>query len=738
MRHPSGETLRQRILLFLSLLIIFVGLWTARESGQRTDLRMRRELARQARSIAAAISPEDIRTLSFTADDVQRPEFQRLSTQLKTYADAAGLRSLYTMALRNGQLVFGPENLSPNDPYASPPGTVYQTPSVKDVEIFQTGEAMIQGPATDEYGEFVTATIPVTDPRTGEVLMTVGQDVEASVWLAEIRKAQWIPFLTAMIPLGILLAGYFLLKIRQRFAHTHQTRLRHTEAIICAIIMLLLTLITAMLFHDAEKKSREETFRALAQIEAAVYTDVFQDLRNSLDMLARFCESSETVSRSEFGFYTKLLLDNSPIQACVWLPAVAAADAARFAGDARAEGFPDFSVWQLNEQRLPEPAQGDPFFPLLYVEPLSIHAKALGYDLHSEPLRRAAIEEALRTGQAAATESIHLFALPDNPPAFFIFKPVASPQNKGIAGFAVRPEILLTSQIHHPASEASGLSVSLFQLRSDAPPIELATSMESCDRECWPVLRSEMHTIIPVFTFGKTYSLLIAPEPKWLAENPLLHRRTVLIIGFALTLLLTVLIATLANRPALLEKRVQQRTAELQESQARLRTLLETIPDLIWLKDAAGVYLSCNTAFERLYGATEAEITGKTDYDFVEKELADFFRLHDRNAMKKDGPGINEEWLTFAVDGYRGLFETIKTPVRDADGHLIGVLGIARDITARKKAEEQVHAQVEELNRWHQATMGRETRVLELKKEINDILRHNGEPPRYKETAESS
>ena len=127
----------------------------------------------------------------------------------------------------------------------------------------------------------------------------------------------------------------------------------------------------------------------------------------------------------------------------------------------------------------------------------------------------------------------------------------------------------------------------------------------------------------------------------------------------------------------------------LKESEGFLRTLLQTIPDMIWLKDTDGVFLACNGQFERFLGAKEENIVGKTDYDFVEKELADFFREHDRNAVATGKPSINEEWVTFADDGHRALLETIKTPMRDDRGGLIGVLGISRDITERMMAEEE-------------------------------------------------
>jgi diguanylate cyclase (GGDEF)-like protein/PAS domain S-box-containing protein len=137
-----------------------------------------------------------------------------------------------------------------------------------------------------------------------------------------------------------------------------------------------------------------------------------------------------------------------------------------------------------------------------------------------------------------------------------------------------------------------------------------------------------------------------------------------------------------------LEALVTQRARDIKIAKDRLKALLDALPDPVWLKDTHGVYLSCNRQFERLYDAPETAIIGRTDYDFVDRELADFFRENDRRAMEADKPRANEEWLTFLRDGYHGLFETIKVPLEDADGQVVGVLGIARDITARYRAEK--------------------------------------------------
>lgn len=167
-------------------------------------------------------------------------------------------------------------------------------------------------------------------------------------------------------------------------------------------------------------------------------------------------------------------------------------------------------------------------------------------------------------------------------------------------------------------------------------------------------------------------------------ENPTLTSAFVLLIVTVITVMAVIRVS------AILGTQILKVENDLRNSETRLQTLVQTIPDLVWLKDTDGIYLSCNAMFERLYGSTEVNIIGKTDYDFVSAELGDFFRKNDRRAMEAGKPIINEEMVTFADDGHQAILETIKTPMYDSAGTMIGVLGIGRDITARKLAEEDL------------------------------------------------
>ncbi|RYF02016.1 MAG: EAL domain-containing protein [Comamonadaceae bacterium] len=135
------------------------------------------------------------------------------------------------------------------------------------------------------------------------------------------------------------------------------------------------------------------------------------------------------------------------------------------------------------------------------------------------------------------------------------------------------------------------------------------------------------------------------------------------------------------------QKRMEQ---ELNQQRTQLASLVSAIPDMVFLKDARGRYLSCNPVFERYMGRREAAIVGLADDVLLAHGEAERVREFDQRAMEAWQPLVYEETLTFAEDGYVGRFETIKTPIRDPQGRVVGVLGVCRDITDRKKAEQEI------------------------------------------------
>jgi len=134
----------------------------------------------------------------------------------------------------------------------------------------------------------------------------------------------------------------------------------------------------------------------------------------------------------------------------------------------------------------------------------------------------------------------------------------------------------------------------------------------------------------------------------------------------------------------------------LQETHANLLGVLQTIPDMVWLKDINGVFLLCNHRVEQLFSKPASEIIGKTDYDLHDKALADFVVQKDREAIEARRICINEEWILDETTGEPVLFETRKVPVFDADGNVTGVLGVARDITECHRAQETLAARERE------------------------------------------
>jgi PAS domain S-box-containing protein len=127
----------------------------------------------------------------------------------------------------------------------------------------------------------------------------------------------------------------------------------------------------------------------------------------------------------------------------------------------------------------------------------------------------------------------------------------------------------------------------------------------------------------------------------------------------------------------------------LRESEDKYRTLLENIPQKIFLKDRNSVYISCNENYAGNFKIKSEEIVGKTDYDFYPKELAEKYRADDKRIMESGGTVDIEE--KYIQQGQEVVVHTVKTLVKDAHGNVIGILGVFWDITKHKKAEEELN-----------------------------------------------
>ncbi|MGO9003032.1 MAG: PAS domain-containing protein [Limisphaerales bacterium] len=136
------------------------------------------------------------------------------------------------------------------------------------------------------------------------------------------------------------------------------------------------------------------------------------------------------------------------------------------------------------------------------------------------------------------------------------------------------------------------------------------------------------------------------------------------------------------------EQVLAERTVELSKERLLLRTLIDNLPDAIYAKDTAGRKTMANPAdLKNLRCQTEAEAIGKSDFDFFPKDIAEKFWADDQKVIAGK-PVINREEYLFDEAGRKRWLLTSKLPLRDQDGKIVGLIGIGRDITKLKKAEE--------------------------------------------------
>ncbi len=160
------------------------------------------------------------------------------------------------------------------------------------------------------------------------------------------------------------------------------------------------------------------------------------------------------------------------------------------------------------------------------------------------------------------------------------------------------------------------------------------------------------------------------------------------IVAGGIGIFLSVLATTYLVKSVMETIRARERAlAQLRETTNRLQTLVDAIPDAIYFKDTAGRHLHVNKACEKAFGDGHESVIGKTESDLFPPAAAESCRRSDAAVIESRSVACMEEELPVRGGGNVYL-ETIKAPIIDAKGAVVGLAGVTRDITERKKAEK--------------------------------------------------
>jgi PAS domain S-box-containing protein len=177
-------------------------------------------------------------------------------------------------------------------------------------------------------------------------------------------------------------------------------------------------------------------------------------------------------------------------------------------------------------------------------------------------------------------------------------------------------------------------------------------------------------------------------------------------IGSVFTIILG--ISLYWNRRLTKEANARKKAGEaFRETELRFKAILNNIPDSAWLKDKESRFIAVNESLGKSCGLSPEELVGKTDADFFPKELAERYMADDREVILS-GKSKRVEEPFEDIHGRRIWIETIKSPMYNEQGEIIGTSGIARDITERRKAEDSLRESEEQFRQMfenHSAVM---------------------------------
>ncbi|WP_445379957.1 sensor domain-containing diguanylate cyclase [Pseudomonas syringae] len=476
-------------------------------------------------------------------------------------------------------------------------------------------------------------------------------------------------------------------------------------AVLALLVGAALTIMLALADNELYQRQLRQRFDIIAAERFSRLQERLDRQVTRLDTLARFFIYSQQVEPSEFdGFVAPLLIGT---QAYAWNPRVLQAERAAFERQSREDGSPGYAIREMDENgALKIAAARNEYFPVRFIQTLSGIPTPAGFDIASEPVRRAALERARLLKRTVATPRIRLLSLEPSDtygillvaPVFSIGQPVAQ-----LRGY-VTAVISLTQLMNVGTADQDNLAVTMLDLSSPETPEQVYQSL-------LPAIGSPLYASSLLSLGDRDYLVEVRPTQIFSLNNQIMMPGRVLWLGGLLSLMLSALLYSLISQRQRALQRVAQRTRELRQREqqlraahGQLRSVLDAATEVaIIATDLDGLIKTFNVGAQKMLGYAQEDVLGRF-------RLMDFYQSADLEARAsrlsksrgqpisasqlmfldavQDGNHPSQEWTLQRSDGSTLVVNMLVTAVRDDQGLWTGYLAVCIDVTEHKRVNQ--------------------------------------------------
>ncbi len=514
------------------------------------------------------------------------------------------------------------------------------------------------------------------------------------------------------------------------FPRIRNRRSRYLTVILIAVIGGGLSIAAFGFLRSNQHEFMQTEIQAEASQRIRALENRFSNNVRAIYQLSSFVSESVPGTRADFSKVAQRAVDRFPdLKAVMWVPRIRPDRRSLHEEQMQRQGFPEYHIRiRDGDGRFvaaePREERGD-YFPLQFLWPADVDNSLLGVDLETVPDLQPTLQQSLETNQIVVSLPWKFQHQADGEMMLLVVRsvfhdlnPSDTPQTvlEKLVGFfvmAIGIDAMLDDTL---GAYSPNYHVQLFDM-STSKGWEFVCAYDADDRRTWFLPLDSRKTqraagLIQTAVLdvpGRTWTVECVPSEKFLEEREGKLPLVTLIFGLVLTGLATVYANTLLGQQAKVERLVVQRTAELQESNERLRcemadrtraedalrdserrfrSLVETTSDWIWEVDADGIVTYSSPRVEELLGFGPAEILGKPRVDLLDLSQEPSASQNFRQAAEQQRPLLAVEQTFRHRDGRAVVMETNAAPILAADGKFAGYRGISRDITARKQTEQ--------------------------------------------------